>query len=127
MFKGFVYHTFKGIPVRSPKALDVSCIEHMSSKKRIFKIFNRDYPYNLRIVYNKPKESAGISFGIFPSVYNRVDIHQELTLRYKTREEIESDIQDVNNKKQELNNMKNRLIKLLNNNVFKSEVPEPKS
>lgn len=113
MFKGFIYHTFKGRTVRSVNILDVNSIESMRVKKRIFKIIDRDCPYNLKVVYNEPKESIGISFGIIPSVYNKVDIYQEATIRYKTKEDAENDISEINNKKEKLKSMKDKLVKLI--------------
>ena len=88
MTSNITRHVFKGINGWSYwklNCVDVSGIANVQYKKRLFKLFDRQYDYTVRIEYYK-------SCGFFKKI-----VHT--TKRYKSEEEIIGEINEIANKK----------------------------
>ena len=100
-----MYHTLKG--VNGWSALDISKIDiakiiKISYHKRSFCIFDADHPYTLRIEYHNPRESLKIVPVYGPkghyssTIIPIVELTSDITKRYKTEEDVKSEIGEIN-------------------------------
>lgn len=99
------HHHLKGINGNSflkLSIINVSQVSEISYHKRLFSIFNRDYPYTLTIKYDVPslipiKITSGES-GVYGGVCEVKKLHY-ITKRYKNASECEEEIQKISEKK----------------------------
>jgi hypothetical protein len=89
MTSSIISHVFKGISGWSYwklNCVDVSKVESVMYKKRLFKLFDRQYDYTLSIHY-------------YLQDAFRSKTLVEITKRYKTEKEIIDEIYEITNKK----------------------------
>jgi hypothetical protein len=110
---GLVFHTLKGIKGWSSldiSIIDISRINKIFYEKRLFCIFDRDYPYTLTIQYNQPVKTYQIMpvyggrNGYSTIIMPTVELTQLITKRYKTEDDVINEIAEIekNIKKLEL-------------------------
>ena len=98
-------HILKGLNGWSKlniSSIDINKIKNINYKKRLFTIFDTNYPYTLTIEYNEPLYHYGIApgYGLYgPSIIvNHVYLTQYITKRYATEIEIQIEIKEIKNK-----------------------------
>lgn len=99
---GVVFHTLKGVPGLSSlgsKIIDVAKVLDMSHRRRLFCIFDSEYPFTLKITYNEPKSTWHISpvVGRYTGAafHPSVDLTQTLTKRYSSLDEVQKEIDEI--------------------------------
>lgn len=101
---GMIFHTLKGIAgwsILSISKIDIYKIKKIYYKKRLFCIFNREYPYNLIIIYNEPRSTVNFAPGInfngefTTSMVDSVSLTVNITKRYKTEIEVKNEIKEI--------------------------------
>ena len=108
--KEFIYHTLKGINGWSKSnisTIDIYKINHLYYKKRSFCIFDKKYPYKLIIEYNDPIKFISIGlYDITITPIYQLYLHQLITKRYKTENDVLNEINEINNKITKLKSFK---------------------
>lgn len=97
--------------------LDVSRIEDMQVFPRLFRIYQRNLPYTLRIEYYKPETNTGIApvfgkGGAGISVYEQTTTVHIITYRYASQHDAEHELRKLQKKQQDLENMKKLFLNL---------------
>ena len=99
-----IAHTFTrpfvngwGLKVINP--INIIKIEEINLRKRFFCIIDREYPFTLKIKYNKPNISNIPIIMGNGAIYNMVDINEfsYMTLRFKTLVDANFEMQSINN------------------------------
>jgi hypothetical protein len=97
-------YTLRGINGHSRLAIqqiNVYKVMNLTKHKRIFKILNQDYNYTLYIKYNEPVWRACLSiFGWNCAPPTNFSECQEISKRYKTEADIDTEIQKITDYKQ---------------------------
>lgn len=108
--------------VKSPSSkfyvnpVDVKKVISFDKRKRIFCIFNREYPYELDIEYFNPRHVRAPNFAIttgpgigvaFGEKYEEIST---MSIRYKTEREILNDIYEIEKKQKFLEEFEKREI-----------------
>ena len=106
-----LFHTLQGISGWSGlnlKKIDIGKIISISCRKRWFKIFYKEYDYTLTIKYNKPvqyfvtQRLIGGSSGSGQILNTKTSFEQTITKRYKTKEDIDTEMKIILNKQKKL-------------------------
>lgn len=97
--------------------IDVAKVIKMSCNERLFCIFDRDHPYTLTIKYDQPDSrttaSPVIGSGGFQTVIHDEYVpNQLITKRYKSKNDVMKEIDDINKKKELLQKKINELFKI---------------
>ena len=125
--EGIIFHTLKGIRGWSKlniSTIDVYKIKDIYYNKRLFCIFDRNYPYTLIIKYNEPQESInlapGINFkgGVTLSLVNNMCLISDITKRYKTEIEVKNEIEEINIKQKKIELLKKHFENQINDKYF---------
>ena len=100
-------HHVKGMSYFYVNPLDVRKVLDMKVSTRLFCLFDRQYPYTLKIKYSNPRETVGINpvIGgggvVLSGEYSESDV---MTVRYQSEEEAFNDLNEIHAKKQFLAN-----------------------
>lgn len=108
--KGVVFYTLTGAKGWSSyfrQTLDIARVTNLQYHKRLFKVFDRDCDYTLQIDYRMPTEETtlaptfthgrgGGSFGF--AVVDTVKLQHLITSRYRTKEEVQEEVQRIRTK-----------------------------
>ena len=100
---GFIFQTLKGSEGLSKcpiSRLDVSRIQKIQYRKRLFRIFDRDKPFTLQVEYFSPHNVRKInptimflgSGGIGASLGSEVENTEIITKRYSTEKDVKKEI-----------------------------------
>lgn len=121
MFKNLITHTLKGINGRTKldiSTIDVSKVLDANYHERLFCIFDRQHKYSLTIKYDEKYIEKPIWIPVFmPSkshvgfaipIDNSKDF-QEIEKRYKTAQECQDEIDEIEFKKEQLEKYVTRL------------------
>ena len=119
---GLIFHTLRGIKgwsYLSISKIDVFKIKKINYRKRLFCIFDRDYPYTLEIEYDEPNEYYTLApvFGgnrSSSAIVKQVDLTQIITKRYKTEFEIKIELNELEHKQNKINKFQQELINKIN-------------
>lgn len=107
---GVLFHTLKGKNGWSHLSLskiDVARVVNVRWTERLWKIFDKDCPYTLNIEYYLPQTKTSIAptFGSGRTgytVYNETVLNHSITKRYKTKEDVEREIAELERKMKKL-------------------------
>jgi len=108
--KNLLFHPLKGRPSWNQDMLlrdiriDIGRVISIGKHKRLFKVFDRNYNYTLTIHYDKPTYWTGLAsvFGGGASLYTHVEETQFLYIRYKSEQDIDNEIKQVQEKLEKL-------------------------
>ena len=102
MTTGILKHTLRGLngwSLLCIKEIDVMKVVEIAHRRRLFCIFDREYPWTLTIEYNEPTESiepvyttGGAGFTI------SVELTQSITKRYQTERQVLTEISQIKRK-----------------------------
>ncbi len=123
MIHNILFHQLKGIKSWSHclTKIDIGKVVSISSRKRLFKIIDQDYPYILNIEYIEPKTSVKIISNILSRIHigsitvKRTVLTRCITLRYKSETEVEDEIDEVLKKYRQLKSYTDKLEKTMLN------------
>lgn len=80
-------------------SLDVAKIIKVDYHPRMFRLWNRNHPYTLRITYAEPHENVGVAPVISNhggvAIYNDVELTSLITRRYKTEQHCQEEISEI--------------------------------
>ena len=127
--QGLIFHTLKGI--RGWSSLNISTIDvhkviNIEHKKRLFCLFDRQYPYSLEIVYNEPTEIPAVApvfnprshAGVGHVVLHNTYLTQTITKRYATEKEVQTEIAEIEAKQEKLNLIHQRIVAEIKEKYF---------
>jgi len=103
-----IIHVLKGIRGLSGlqlQKIDVSRVISLSSKKRDLKILDTDHDYTLAVEYGEPMlkmELSNMGSISVPTFYT--ETKNVITRRYKTKNDIDDEINEIRKKQRELKN-----------------------
>lgn len=104
MITNLLFHKLKGIngwSFQTLQNIDVGKIINIKYSKRLFVLFDREYPYTLSIKYLITHEKP--PYTDF-TIKQKMGI-QCITKRYKNKAELEDDVKQIMKKQQELNSI----------------------
>ncbi len=113
--RGLLHYELKGISGWSAsnlQVIDVSNVINVIKRKRMFMIFNREYPYTLGITYEDQYANLFVSpivGGRGMSLSNFTLSTQFISKRYKTEKEMDIDYNNIMKYKQELKDLQNNI------------------
>ena len=97
----------RGLSEFQLKQIDVSKIVSIDSRKRLFKILDQDYDYTLDIVYNKSiTKSKLMPVGPIFVPMSYTETEHNMTRRYKTKKDVDDEINEIKMKQNEINKTK---------------------
>ena len=115
LMKNVLFHQLSGNYVRGwsnffTHELDVARVVHITAERRSFMIFDRKYPFTMRIEYKQKTVENEIGIGIAvgshpqPVLMPKQEIRetQYISVRYNTLKEINREIYEINKKKERL-------------------------
>ena len=117
---GLIFHTLKGIRGEYIYKMDVYKILNVKYKKRLFCIFDRDYPYDLEIEYNEPIkcdtiETTYTNKGFIYVPMSKVHLTQFINNRYKTEIDVKNEINEILIKQNKIKLLRKKLIDSIDN------------
>ena len=123
MIEGLLHHTLSGIRGFSylgHSTIDVAKVLNVSYRKRLFMIFDREYPYTLVISYKNILTTTSVSpvfvNGQVGHVYGSLTTTESIiTKRYKGKREVFNEIQEIERKQKALESMGKKLSEILKN------------
>lgn len=118
MNKKSLCHILKGVNGWSScnlQKIDVSFVNEISYRKRLFSFLQKEYPYSLTIEYNIPREYITVS-PIFGgkggfTINKQVDLTQLITKRYKTENQCMEEISKIKQKQEQIKKFNEYLFK----------------
>ena len=116
MLRNFLFHNLKGINGNSFLGLsriDVSRVTEMQCRKRVFTIFEKEYPFVLNLEYAKDtttKVQPFVEEGVHLYTTNYDEETDTITKRYKTKKDVEMEISEIIEKKNQLINFEKELL-----------------
>lgn len=106
LLKNISFYKLNGIPGWSalqPDNIDVADVNTMTGGRRLFMIFNRNCPYELKILYSHIKDNVGTTNILNAgSMYHYTTFEQGITRRYETEAEMNDDIKNITQMQQKL-------------------------
>lgn len=98
-------HTINGIRSWSTfrYTINVSKIQNITYRKRLFCIFDYEHKYELTIKYHEPKTKYILLYGI---TYNYKSEYEYIVARYENIESINKELNAINTKIQSINNLR---------------------
>ena len=94
---GTLFHTLKGSPGWGYPELitiDIAKVINVGYHRRLFRIFDRDLPYALDLIYYKPEPGKLLGMGI---CVNPLSI-QLVSKRYPSKAVVKSELEEINSK-----------------------------
>jgi hypothetical protein len=103
---GILFHKLSGINGWSRMSLqcvDVAKITDVFYRKRLFKLFDREYDYTLYIKYNEPMDDFRYVAGKHPSFVIATKTEHFISKRYKTEKDVIDEMKEIQKMKNNLN------------------------
>lgn len=121
MIEGVFFHTLKGINGLSYlniSCIDISKIKSMTYRRRLFCIFEKDYPFTLEIIYKEPKTEIRINpvlagNNVGAGLHQYTSFTQIITKRYKCENDVFDEIKEIKRKEELMKNKINELFKII--------------
>jgi len=101
MIRCLIFYRLKGIngwSIQQKQNIDVANVLDISYHKRVFMLFDRDYPYTLSIKYAIFDEKPPFNK---PTYMTKIG-EQYITKRYRSEEDVEEDINQIMLKQKQL-------------------------
>jgi hypothetical protein len=101
MIKGILHHTLKGIrgwSLLETTNIDVAKVSEICCGKRLFMLFDRNYPYVLRIQYEEPARyftTTPVIGGRGFAISTDTVTHQIITKRYMTERDAKQEMDEI--------------------------------
>ena len=115
---GLLFHNLSGINGWSRMSLqcvDVAKITDVFYRRRLFKLFDREYDYSLYIKYNEPIDEFKYVAGKHPSFVVATKTEHFISKRYKTEKDVLDEIKEIKKLQSNLNQyaetIRNKIIK----------------
>ena len=120
MIQGVFFYTLKGINGLSSLSIsriDIAKVMSLAYRKRLFCIFDREYPFTLQITYNEPKTvtTASPVFGKHNGgvvLHRHTEQEQLITKRYMSEKDVVAEINEITKRQQLLETKIKELFKI---------------